>query len=610
MAFDVSKLGAGRILRLVAGGAIAVSAFLAVSMSAEARQWRNPVAVRQAAYHRVSSHYGHRRWAYRAPAYRASFYAPPFSAMVVDANTGRTLYAAAENDLRHPASITKVMTLYLLFEQLDKGRLTLETPIAMSEHAASQAPSKLGLEPGESLPVDSAIKAIVTRSANDVAVAVAEKIGGDEDAFAQMMTRKARALGMSRTFYRNASGLPDDAQVTTAHDLTILARAIQEHFPRYFHYFSTRSFEFAGENIANHNHLIGRVDGVDGIKTGYTRASGFNLMTSMHRDGRSLVAVVMGGASAGSRDRIMQQLLYQHFAQASAGGHTAPMIAESGAAEPLRIAAVDPARGARGAPTAFAPLPPERDEELAESEDQPEGDDEEGAAKAVRPVATLRPHVVDAQPSNVGLGGARSAQPTAPAPSRDIAVNPAVYGAVESKQAFPQSAKPDPETAEPRPIPVSASNSGEGAAAARSGAAANDPGALGWVKGPDPAVQTAKPAETPAAKVEAKSEPAPPLAPSAENHSARSEDDRPSGHDGWIVQIAATDDAEKATDMLNRAKSQNPALLAMAKPFTEKVQKGDSTFYRARFAVLDSAAAEAACRSLKRTGFSCFAIRD
>jgi D-alanyl-D-alanine carboxypeptidase len=607
MAFNLSTRGAGRILRAAAGLSIAVWAFIAISIPGEAREWRSPAAIRQAAYHRVAYHYVRRRWASRAPAYRAAAYGPPYSAMVVDANTGRTLYAVAEDDLRHPASITKVMTLYLLFEQLDRGRLTLETPIAMSEHAASQAPSKLGLEPGESLSAEAAIKAIVTRSANDVAVAVAEKIGGDEDTFAQMMTRKAHALGMSRTVYRNASGLPDDAQVTSAHDLTILARAIQERFPRYFHYFSTRSFEFAGENIANHNHLIGRVDGVDGIKTGYTRASGFNLMTSMHRDGRSLVAVVMGGASAESRDRLMEQLLYQHFAQASTGGRTAPMIAEAGPAETVRVAS---AGSARSAPVAFAPLPPEREAELAKAEDQPEGDDEDGADKPVQPTPAARPHVVEAEPSSSSAAGARPAEA---AQSQAPAANPAVYGAVGGKDAFAQLLKTDADAAESKPAPV-APNDGPGAA--KPAAPSNDPTALGWVKGPDSAAQTPKSVGAPAAKPTqstAKAAPAPATAPQEnDNRPATGEEDRSAAgvHDGWIVQIAATDDAGKATDMLNRAKSQNPSLLSMAKPFTEKVQKGDSTFYRARFAVLDSAAAEAACRSLKRSGFSCFAMRD
>ena len=189
-------------------------------------------------------------------------------------------------------------------------------------------PTKLGLKPGSTIAVEDAIKGIVTRSANDAAVVVAEAIAGDEDAFARLMTRKAQTLGMSRTIYKNASGLPDSGQVTTARDQSILGRAIQERFPRYYKYFSIRTFTFRGQSIGNHNHLLGRVEGVDGIKTGYISASGFNLVTSVHRGNRYLVAVVMGGSSAGSRDARMRDLISDKIAMASAK-RTAPMVAEA-----------------------------------------------------------------------------------------------------------------------------------------------------------------------------------------------------------------------------------------------------------------------------------------
>ena len=200
-----------------------------------------------------------------------SGYNPPYAAMVVDVKSGRTLHEVNEDALRHPASITKVMTLYMLFEQLEKGRYDLDSPLTVSANAAAQAPSKLGLRPGSTVTVEEAIKALVTKSANDVACAIGENIAGSEPRFAEMMTRKAKALGMSRTHYANASGLPDPDQITTAHDLTILARAIQDRFPRYYRYFQTRSFAFRGRTIGNHNRLLGNVEGVDGIKTGYTR---------------------------------------------------------------------------------------------------------------------------------------------------------------------------------------------------------------------------------------------------------------------------------------------------------------------------------------------------
>ncbi len=209
------------------------------------------------------------------------------------------------------------MTLYLLFERLESGKMKLDTEMPVSEHASEQAPTKLGLRPGQTIAVEDAIKGLVTRSANDAAVVIAEAIAGDEDDFAKLMTRKARALGMVRTVYRNASGLPDDDQVTTARDQSTLGRAIQDRFPRYYRYFSTTAFNYHGHSIRNHNHLLGSVEGVDGIKTGYTRASGFNLVTSMRRGNRHLVGVVMGGRSGGSRDAIMRNLLAENLEKAA-----------------------------------------------------------------------------------------------------------------------------------------------------------------------------------------------------------------------------------------------------------------------------------------------------
>src|SRR5262249_34210005 len=228
----------------------------------------------------------------------------------------------------------KIMTLYLLFEQLEAGKLKLDSQLKVSKEAASQSPTKLDLKPGSTLAVEDAIKGMVTRSANDAAVVIAEAIASDEDEFARLMTRKAHALGMSRTVYKNASGLPNDAQVTTARDQALLGRAIQERFPRYYKYFSTRTFTFRGQAIGNHNHLLGRVEGVDGINTGYISASGFNLATSVHRGNRYLVAVVLGGSSASSRDSRMRELISSKIAQAS-NKRTAPMIAEVAAPKPV-----------------------------------------------------------------------------------------------------------------------------------------------------------------------------------------------------------------------------------------------------------------------------------
>jgi D-alanyl-D-alanine carboxypeptidase len=255
-------------------------------------------------------------------------YSPPYASIVVDANSGAVLQATHPDALRHPASLTKIMTLYLLFERLEAGRIKLDARLHISEHAAAQAPSKLGLKPGQAIGVEDAIKAIVTKSANDIATAVAENLAGSESEFAKQMTKKARSLGMARTTYVNASGLPADDQITTARDQAVLGRAIQERFPRYYKYFSTAAFVYHGRAMRNHNHLLGKVEGVDGIKTGYIRASGFNLVTSVRRGGRHIVAVVLGGPSAAKRDAQMRDLIATHIRTASLR-RTAPVVAET-----------------------------------------------------------------------------------------------------------------------------------------------------------------------------------------------------------------------------------------------------------------------------------------
>ena len=254
-----------------------------------------------------------------------SSYHPPYSSIVVDANSGAVLQAANADSQRHPASLTKIMTLYLLFERLEAGKIKLTTDMNVSPHAAVQAPSKLGLKPGQTIEVETAIRAIVTKSANDVAVVVAEAIAGDEAEFAKLMTAKAHALGMRHTVYRNASGLPDDHQVTTARDMAVLGRAIQDRFPKYYHYFSTRTFVFRGKVMRNHNRLLGRVDGVDGIKTGYIHDSGFNIVTSVRRGKRHIVAVVFGGRTARARDASVRNLI-DHNIRTAAVTRTAPPV--------------------------------------------------------------------------------------------------------------------------------------------------------------------------------------------------------------------------------------------------------------------------------------------
>lgn len=235
--------------------------------------------------------------------------------LVVDAGSGKVLFARNDAVPRHPASLTKMMTLYLLFEQLAVKRLTLQSEIQVSAHAAAQPRSHLRLREGSTLPVETAIRAIVVCSANDAAVAVAEAIGTTESHFAELMTARAREFGMVHTFYRNASGLPDGQQVTTAGDLAILARRLIYDYPQYFSYFGVRSMIWRGQDVNTHNMLIGNYRGADGIKTGYIDAAGYNLVATAMRDNTRLIAIVMGGYSAQSRDEKAVDLLDDGFAQ-------------------------------------------------------------------------------------------------------------------------------------------------------------------------------------------------------------------------------------------------------------------------------------------------------
>ncbi|TDX65250.1 D-alanyl-D-alanine carboxypeptidase [Methylosinus sp. sav-2] len=481
---------------------------------------------------------------------------PAFAAIVVDANSGRTLYARNEHELRHPASVTKVMTLYLLFEQLEKGRLRLDSPLVISAHAASQAPTKLGLAPGQTIDVESAIKAVVTKSANDIAAAIAENIAGDEESFAEMMTRKAHQLGMGRTHYANASGLPNDEQITTAHDLSVLGRAIQDRFPRYYHYFSTHAFVWRGQSHRNHNHLLGQIRGVDGIKTGYTHASGFNLLTSVRRDGHHIVAVVMGGRTAAARDRVMAGLISEHIDD-GAPVRTARAITEG---EP-------------------APAPIARAEAAEE-----EKDEAPVVAAAVTAPAAPAPRVAPAM-------ALASAPPllAVPTPVRGDKIRPAFVagGQKAAEPAQERGARHQPEPSRRDGVHATA----DGSTAAKAGHGTKVASAT---------TPTALPARMSDADRTL-------VARSDRAELSKADQARPI-HSGWMIQIGATDDAEKAQQLLSRARAKG--VPATAKAFTEKVQKGRETLYRARFAGLEEKSAETACRALKRSGFSCFATKN
>ena len=566
-------------------------------------------------------------------------YSPPGSSIVVDGNSGAVLEAANPDAPRHPASLTKVMTLYLLFERLDSGKMRLDTPLKVSQHAADQDPTKLDLKPGSTIRVEDAIKGIVTRSANDAAVTIAENIGGDEDSFAKMMTHKAQALGMTRTTYINASGLPDDDQITTARDQALLGRAIQDRFPRYYKYFSTESFVFHGELIHGHNHLLGTVDGVDGIKTGFTRASGFNLLTSVHRDGHFIVAVVMGGHSAFERDAHMRDLIGEHVKEASLR-RTAPMIAEFGET-PMQ-------------PVAFAKTPMVSAPVAAHADPMP--------------TATVAPVAARFAAANVAMAGTNDMRPAVGSndPMRPLLVRtvtfrttPVQTASIAPMPALVQVSSPAP-VAAPAPLPVAAAPAPVAAPVAmaapqpapmqavqqavqlpapvalpvpaqqppRTVVASADPVAAPQIAAPPTQVAAPAPVAAIAAPV-AQPVAAPVVAPIAQPVQTASaapvmapvmaSADAPIAavihahdtlHGGWMIQIGAFDDEDEAKQHLSAAQGKVRTALAAADPFTERVQKGDKSLYRARFAGFDKTTAESACKELKRSDFECMALKD
>ena len=238
---------------------------------------------------------------------------PRYASIVVDANSGEVLYEKHADSARYPASITKVMTLYLTFEAIAAGRLHLDDRVVFSAHASAQAPSKLGVAPGESVSVAEAVQAMTVLSANDAAVAMAEKLGGTESRFAALMTLRAQELGMRNSQFVNANGLPDSRQISTARDIAIMSRAVMRDFPQYYHYFSQMQFDFRGRLINTHNHMLSDVPGVDGLKTGFINAAGFNIAISGVREGRRLIVVVLGGSSRASRDQNAEDLLLTGF---------------------------------------------------------------------------------------------------------------------------------------------------------------------------------------------------------------------------------------------------------------------------------------------------------
>ncbi|MBR1146942.1 D-alanyl-D-alanine carboxypeptidase [Bradyrhizobium sp. AUGA SZCCT0431] len=612
-----TTLASSRTLRVCVLGLVTLTtAVIYTSDSAEARRYRQ----RHHARHHAA----------------VSSYSPQFASIIVDGNSGATLSSNNPDALRRPASLTKIMTLYLLFEQLDRGKLKLDSELEVSSYASQQAPTKLGLKPGQTIKVEDAIKGLVTRSANDASVVIAEAIAGDEDEFAKLMTRKARALGMTKTVYRNANGLPNDEQLTTARDQATLGRAIQERFPRYYRYFATSVFNYRGQAIRNHNRLLGNVEGVDGIKTGYTRASGFNLVSSMRRGNRHLIGVVLGGRSGGSRDATMRTLLAENLDK-GATIRTAAAITERNSAEASvevaevastprpteavqannAVAASEPSMAAMQATRSVAPAKPSLMAAAAAAlpAPQPKPEQSKFAAQAKPEPAPLTSGVIQTQAISAIPGSAEpmkpvkvktvqvkagamklaSASPSQPvAPPITSAIAPSRPEVAETSSAVVARAEPRPESIKAevaRPevaraeLPPQPANHGTGHGVLGVLPASSVPSApaqaLAYVQ---PQTVQQNGAIRPAATVT---------------------------HTGWIIQVGALESESEARARLDQARNQARGLLGKADSFTEPVvAKDNRKLFRARFAGLERDQAEAVCKTLKRADISCITVRN
>ncbi|MFG3593670.1 serine hydrolase [Bradyrhizobium sp. RDI18] len=610
-----TTLASSRALRVCALGLFTfTTAILISSESAEARR---------------SKHRRHHHVARES-------YSPQFSSIIVDGNSGAVLASNNPDGIRRPASLTKIMTLYLLFERLESSKMKLDTEMEVSEHASEQAPTKLGLRPGQTLKVEDAIKGLVTRSANDAAVVVAEAIAGDEAEFARLMTRKARALGMSKTTYRNASGLPNDEQLTTARDQATLGRAIQDRFPRYYRYFATTVFNYRGQSIRNHNRLLGNVEGVDGIKTGYTRASGFNLVSSMRRGNRHLIGVVLGGRSGGSRDATMRNLLAENLEKGAtkrtvvaiternpadgtvdvAAAETVARPAETAqsggaAAEPGLAAmpatrSIAPAKPSLMAAAAAAlPAPPTKVEQNKfEQQARPEpapltnGVIQAQAISAIpgsaEPMKPVKVKTVQVKAGPMKLASAGPSQPAAPPITNTIPARPEI--AETSSAVVAKAAETKTEAARVA-MPPQPANHGTGQ------------GVLGVL----PASSlTQIPPQAPHAQALAYADPAPHAQPPAVQQNSAVKPAAPAVvRTGWIIQVGALESESEAKQRIDLARAKASALLGKADPFTEPVvAKDNRTLYRARFAGLERDQAEAVCKTLKRADISCITVRN
>ena len=499
---------------------------------------------------------------------------PAFSAITVDASTGKVIYGSNIDSKRFPASLTKVMTLYLMFQEIDAGRMTFASRMKVSKHAAAQQPSKLGLRVGSTITARDAMLALITKSANDAAMVVAEHIGGSQKGFAKRMTRQARAMGMTRTTFTNPNGLPDRRQVTTARDMATLGLRIQRDFPKYYKNFATRTFKYRNRKYRNHNRLLGRVKGVDGIKTGYTRASGFNLMSSRVIGRRRVVAVVMGGRSGRSRNAFMTKILKRDLKKATRGGTKIAVVA--GNPPGYKASKTKPApkgngKKAKKPHSGNAPVPRNRPVlKPAES-------------KKLAELASAYQHTIPVADTPVN-SPALARQPGGT--SQDVDPLPVSGVTFTSIVVNSSSSKAD--------SLIVADPVGQLAASV--------------VPGKDQsrilAPTTEPPPDTAQAQVTAKFRSVAKSAivpnPPEQGHAFHKTT--------WNIQIGAFPTRQGARQRLEAARTRRVAELKRATPFLMAVDKNGNTLYRARFSGLNKKQATRACRQLKRAGVGCFPL--
>jgi len=493
------------------------------------------------------------------------------AALVVDANTGAVLHEQFADAPRHPASLTKMMTLYMAFREIAERRLSVSSKLTVSEKAASVAPSKLELAVGEEIELLDAIKALITKSANDMAVAIAEQIGGTEVNFVRLMNERARQIGMTSTRFVNASGLPDNRQITTARDMVTLALRLQDYFPEEYKLFSLKEFEYKGKVYRTHNSLLFGFPGMDGIKTGYTRASGFNLVSSVRADGKHLVAAVFGGTTANTRNAHMRSLLFRALEKAS--------TAKTRQAQPMLVAKAEPAvrppkPAAKPAAVALAKAA------VAAPAVKPARQLAKAVAIPAAPKPALKPRKDEIA---AVLASAGPTAAPAPPPSADATAQSPKLDLSALREAM--STGTEAETSAPSPLPAAAlteetasarpPSTLEGQAQTLSNASASDASSLSHLNGPP-----SKAAEAPAV----------------------------TGR-GFEIQVGAFGTAEEANSKLALVRTRAEKLLAAHQSTTVAVMKGDRRIFRARFVRFEEDAASNTCFELRRLAIDCFVMK-